>query len=145
MGLRDVEVFEGIKVLIAQATAPNASHQLFKKLLGSLEELPSEILSTKKLGEPVTLQVLIVEGYTILSEKSNYISGKRPAYYGLLLTPVKYSAMKDGVEEWHQRVGIFSMEPEVGTKTVVDPTGYDMILPVPDVWSGWEKRTVVVI
>jgi len=145
MRLRDVEGYEGVKFLVAQATTPNALHRLFKELLDSLEEYPSKTLFAKNEGEPLTLQALIVEGYTILSEKSNYRSGKRPAYYGLLLRPVKHSVMKDEDEEWYQRVGIFSMEPEVGTETMVDPTGNNMFLPVPDAWSGWEKRTVVVI
>lgn len=88
----------------------------------------------------------MISGFSTLNKKSQYRSGKRTVYYGLLLRRALDSTVVEDCEEVYRRIGIFSMEPDSSQDEIkIDRWGQEMLLPVERTWGGWEGKDLKVI
>jgi hypothetical protein len=95
------------------------------------------------IADPISLQALIISGFSANRLKYQYSSGKRPIYYGLLLKPTGF--VSSNGEFVYQRVGVFSLDPEITEDTFKDHIGWEVFTPTTETWNGWAERQIDII
>lgn len=135
----------GVLLLNARSIVVNDSRARIKSCVDCIPEIIPRGFKPEagSVCEPVALEALIISGFSANRVKYNYALDKRAIYYSLLLKPMDF--IRSNGEFVYQRVGIFSIDPEISVETFKDPIGFDVFAPAPETWTGWAEREVDIV
>jgi hypothetical protein len=137
--------FGGVLLLRAKTVLADQSTAKIKCCFDSIPEMVPVGFRPEDgaVADPFSLQALIISGFSVNRLKYKYSSGKRPIYYGLLLKPTPFVSANG--EFVYQRVGVFSLDPEITEETFEDFIGFDVFTPTTETWTGWAERQIDII
>lgn len=135
----------GVLFLNTKSVLVNQSTARIKSCFDCIPEMVPAGLKPEagSVSGPVALEALIISGFSVNRIKYTYSSGKRPIYYGLPLKPTAF--VSSSGEFVYQRVGVFSLGPEINENTFKDPIESDVFTPTTETWNGWVEQQIDII